>query len=206
MNRPDNPNLNNRNPSNPNALLEQVRTVIRLKHLSFRTEDSYLSTIRRFIIFHGKRHPAALGPDAIRDYLTHLAVEEHVAASTQNVARNAILFLYREVLGIPLPPLVGVAPARRPERLPVVFTRIEVRAILGVLDGTPHLMASLLYGAGLRLMECLRLFTPLQSAANRGGSKTLISKCTRSPFETAKGRRIASPCSPGGWKRRWSSI
>ena len=157
MNRPDNPNPNTLNPGNPNALLEQVRTVIRLKHLSLRTEDSYLSTIRRFIVFHGKRHPAALGPDAIRDYLTYLAVEEHVAASTQNVARNALLFLYREVLGIPLPPLVGVAPARRPERLPVVFTRTEVRAILGALDGTPHLMASLLYGAGLRLMECLRL-------------------------------------------------
>lgn len=155
MNRPDNPDPNNLNPSNPNALLERVRTVIRLKHLSLRTEDSYLSTIRRFIVFHGKRHPAALGPDAIRDYLMHLAVEEHVAASTQNVARNALLFLYREVFGVSLPPLEGVA--RRPERLPVVFTRPEVRAILGALDGTPHLMASLLYGAGLRLMECLRL-------------------------------------------------
>ncbi len=91
-------------PNNPNAFLEHVRTVIRLKHLSIHTEDSYLSTIRRFIVFHGKRHPALLGPEAIRDYLTHLAVEEHVAASTQNVARNALLFLYRDVLGIPLPP------------------------------------------------------------------------------------------------------
>ena len=150
MNRPVSPN-------NPNAFLEQVRTVIRLKHLSLHTEDSYLSTIRRFIVFHGRRHPASLAPDAIRDYLTHLAVEEHVAASTQNVARNALLFLYREVLGVPLPPLEGVAPAKRPERLPVVFTRAEVRTILNALDGTPHLMASLLYGSGLRLMECLRL-------------------------------------------------
>ena len=157
MNRPDHFNPSHSQPNNPNALLEQVRTVIRLKHLSLRTEDSYLSTIRRFIVFHGKRHPASLGPDAIRDYLTHLAVEEHVAASTQNVARNALLFLYREVLGVPLPPLTGVAPARRPERLPVVFTRAEVKAILNALDGTPHLLASLLYGSGLRLMECLRL-------------------------------------------------
>lgn len=122
MNRPDNPNSNTLNPGNPNALLEQVRTVIRLKHLSLRTEDSYLSTIRRFIVFHGKRHPAALGPDAIRDYLTHLAVEEHVAASTQNVARNALVFLYREVLDQPLPPLPGLAP--RPERLPAVSSGI----------------------------------------------------------------------------------
>ena len=143
--------------TSPNALLEHVRTIIRLKHLSIHTEDSYLSTIRRFILFHGKRHPALLGPEAIRDYLTHLAVEEHVAASTQNVARNALLFLYRDVLGIPLPTLEGVAPARRPERLPVVFTRAEVRALLAQMDGTPRLMASLLYGSGLRLMECLRL-------------------------------------------------
>ena len=110
MNHASTPNPGSRNPSNPNALLEQARTVIRLKHLSLRTEESYLSTIRRFIVFHGKRHPASLGPDAIRDSLTHLAVEEHVAASTQNVARNALLFLYHEVLEVPLPPLEGVAP------------------------------------------------------------------------------------------------
>jgi hypothetical protein len=83
-------NPNNNSPNNPNAFLEHVRTVIRLKHLSLHTEDSYLSTIRRFIVFHGRRHPAFLGPDALRDYLTHLAVEGHVAASTQNVARNAL--------------------------------------------------------------------------------------------------------------------
>lgn len=142
---------------NPKAFLEHVRTIIRLKHLSLHTEDTYLSTIRRFIVFHGKRHPAALGPEAVRDYLTHLAVEEHVAASTQNVARNALLFLYREVLGVALSPPEGVAPARRPERLPVVFTPDEVKRLLAQLDRTPHLMASLLYGSGLRLMECLRL-------------------------------------------------
>ncbi len=122
MNRPDTSNPSSPNPSSPNALLEQVHTVIRLKHLSLHTEGSYLSTIRRFIVFHGRRHPASLGPDAIRDYLTHLAVEEHVAASTQNVARNALVFLYREVLDQPLPPLPGLAP--RPERLPAVSSGI----------------------------------------------------------------------------------
>ena len=140
-----------------NAFLEQVRTTLRLKHLSLRTEDSYLSTIRRFIDFHGKKHPATLGPDAVRDYLSHLAVEQHVAASTQNVARNALLFLYREVLGVEMPPVIGVAPARRPERLPAVLTRTEVKAVLSHMEGTSLLMASLLYGAGLRLMDCLRL-------------------------------------------------
>lgn len=140
-----------------NASLEQVRTVLRLKHLSLRTEDSYLSTIRRFIDFHGKKHPATLGPDAVRDYLSYLAVEQHVAASTQNVACNALLFLYREVLGVELPPVTGVAPAKRPERLPTVLTRTDVKAVLSHLQGTNLLMASLLYGAGLRLMDCLRL-------------------------------------------------
>ncbi len=152
-----------------NAFLEQVRTVLRLKHLSIHTEDSYLSTIRRFIDFHGKKHPAQLPPDAVRQYLSHLATEQNVAASTQNVARNALLFLYREVLGGEMPSIIGVEPARRPERLPAVFTRTEVKALLSHMDGTPRLMASLLYGAGLRLSEALRLFTPLQSAANRGG-------------------------------------
>ncbi len=140
-----------------NAFLEQVRTVLRLKHLSLRTEDSYLSTIRRFIEFHGKKHPATLGPEAVRDYLSYLAVEQHVAASTQNVARNALLFLYREVLGTEAPAVTDVAPARRPERLPAVLTRAEVKAVLSHLEGPSLLMASLLYGAGLRLMDCLRL-------------------------------------------------
>ena len=119
MNHASTPNSGSPNPNNPNALLEQVRTVIRLKHLSLRTQDSYLSTICRFIVFHGRRHPASLGPAAIRDYLTHLAIEAHVAASTQNVARNALLFLYREVLEVPLPPLEGVGP-KVPEVSPKV--------------------------------------------------------------------------------------
>ena len=170
----------------PKAFLEHVRTIIRLKHLSLHTEDTYLSTIRRFIVFHGKRHPASLGPEAVRDYLTHLAVEEHVAASTQNVARNALLFLYREVLGIPLSPPEDVAPARRPARLPVVFTPDEVKQLLAHLSGTPLLMASLLYGSGLRLMECLRLrvkdmdFTMRQITIRDGkGQKDRVSMLPR---------------------------
>ncbi len=140
-----------------NAFLEQVRTILRLKHFSLRTEESYLSTIRRFIDFHGKKHPAALGPEAVRDYLSYLAVEQHVAASTQNVARNALQFLYREVLGAEPPSVTDVAPAKRPERLPTVLTHAEVKAVLSHLEGANLLMASLLYGAGLRLMDCLRL-------------------------------------------------
>jgi site-specific recombinase XerD len=173
------------------AFLEEVRDAIRLRHYSLRTEEAYLHRIQQFIHFHGKRHPAGLGAAEVRSYLTHLATEDQVAASTQNVARSAVLFLYRDVLGTPLPPLEGIAPAKRPERLPVVFTRAEVHALLAHLDGTPHLMASLLYGGGLRLMECLRLFTPLLSVANRGASKTLIWRWARSPSATAKARKTA---------------
>ena len=142
----------------PKAFLEHVRTIIRLKHLSLHTEDTYLSTIRRFIVFHGKRHPASLGPEAVRDYLTHLAVEEHVAASTQNVARNALLFLYREVLGIPLSPPEDVAPARRPARLPVVFTPDEVKQLLAHPQRNPSAHGRRFSTApACALMECLRL-------------------------------------------------
>ena len=140
------------------SFLEDARQVARLRHLSIHTETTYLQTIRRFILFHNKRHPAALGAPEIRAYLTHLAVEGNVAASTQNVAFNALLFLYRDVLNIELPADFGaVERAKRPARLPTVFTRAEVRALLAQMNGTPHLMAALLYGAGLRLMECVRL-------------------------------------------------
>ena len=139
------------------AFLTLVRRTLRARQMSLRTEEAYLLRIRQFILFHGKRHPQNLTPDDVRLYLTHLAVEGEVAASTQNVARSALVFLYRVVLDRPLPPLPGLAPAKRPERLPAVFTRAEVKQVLAHLDGTPHLMASLLYGAGLRLMECLRL-------------------------------------------------
>lgn len=143
-------------PEQP-RLLEQVRDLIRLKHYSLRTEEAYLKTIKRFILFHHKRHPQEMGADEIRQYLSHLAVEGHVSASTQNQALSALLFLYRDVLGVELPFIDGLERAKRPVRVPVVLTREETGRILSQLDGVHHLMASLLYGSGLRLMECVRL-------------------------------------------------
>jgi integron integrase len=138
--------------------LEKCRQVIRLKHLSYRTEETYLLTIRRFIAFHGGRtHPKDMGAEEIRAYLSYLAIEGNVAASTQNVAFSALLFLYRDVLHLELPAIEHVERAKRPSRLPEVFTREETRAVLSHMEGTPRLMASLLYGSGLRLMECVRL-------------------------------------------------
>jgi len=137
--------------------LEQVRTVMPLKHLSYKTEQAYLHTIKRFILFHDKRHPAEVGVPEIRAYLAYLATERNVTASTQNTALSALLFLYREVLQQELPFIDQIERARRSTRLPVVFTPVEVQAILVQLQGRHHLMASLLYGAGLRLMECVRL-------------------------------------------------
>jgi integron integrase len=128
-----------------------------LKHYSIRTEQAYLDWIKRFILFHGKRHPENLGSAEVEQFLTHLAVERKVAASTQNQALNAIVFLYTEVLGRELGWLDNVERAKRPRRLPVVLTATEVRALLVRLEGYHWLMASLLYGAGLRLMECVRL-------------------------------------------------
>lgn len=138
-------------------LLDDVRTVARLKHMSLRTEESYLHTIKRYILFHNKRHPAELGVDEIREYLTHLAITENVAASTQNAALCALLFLYRDVLRMELPRIEGIERAQQPVKVPTVFTKAEVRRMLAQLTGMNWLMASLLYGAGLRLMECLRL-------------------------------------------------
>jgi len=137
--------------------LEQARQVIRARRFSIRTETSYLHYMREYLRYHGDRHPARLGAAEIRAYLAHLAVERHVAASTQNVARCALLFLYQEVLAQDLPELGEIVPAQRPERLPVVFTREEVRSLLGRLQGTDRLLASLLYGSGLRLLDALRL-------------------------------------------------
>lgn len=138
-------------------LLDQVKEAARLKHFSLRTEKSYLYYIRNFILFHDKRHPKDMGAPEIRAYLSHLAVEGSVAASTQNVALSALLFLYRQVLEIELPYIDQIERAKLPEGVPVVFTRLEVKAVLANLDGACHLMVSLLYGSGLRLTECLQL-------------------------------------------------
>jgi len=139
------------------SLLDQVHAAIRVRHYSIRTEEAYVQVIRRFILYHGKRHPKEMGVEEIRQYLSHLATDKNVAASTQNVALAALLFLYREVLEIDLPRVEGVERAKRPQRIPTVLTAEEVRRVLSQLTGTHRLMASLLYGAGLRLMECCRL-------------------------------------------------
>lgn len=138
-------------------LLDQVRAAIRVRHYSLRTEKAYVQWIKRFIFFHGKRHPLEMGEAEIGQFLSSLATAAHVSASTQNQALNALLFLYREVLEKPIGYVNGVVRAKRPGRLPVVLTRQEVRVLFGCLEGTEWLMATLLYGAGLRLMECLRL-------------------------------------------------
>ncbi|HIE54494.1 MAG TPA: integron integrase [Chromatiaceae bacterium] len=138
-------------------LLDQVRHRCRVKHYSIRTEKRYVDWIRRFILFHNKRHPSEMGAPEVEAFLTWLAVERNVAPSTQNQALAAILFLYREVLEIELPWLDGVTRAKKPPRLPVVLSESEVKRVLAQLDGTQLLVASLLYGSGLRLMEALRL-------------------------------------------------
>ncbi|MHB1246013.1 MAG: integron integrase [Sulfuriferula sp.] len=138
-------------------LLEQVRDRIRVKHYSIRTETQYLQWIKRFILFHDKRHPRDMAAPEIEAFLTHLAVVGNVSSSTQNQALSALLFLYREVLQMELPWLDNVTRAKRPQRLPVVLTSQEVRAVLGQMSGVYGLMAALLYGTGMRLMECVRL-------------------------------------------------
>jgi integron integrase len=138
-------------------LLDRMRDRIRLKHYSIRTEYAYLDWARRFVLFHGKRHPAKMGSVEVESFLTHLAVHRNVAASTQNQAKSALLFLYREVLQTEVPWLDGVESARRPQRLPVVLTVDEVAALLSSMSGTTGLIARLLYGSGLRLLEAARL-------------------------------------------------
>ena len=141
----------------PPRLLDRVRHKIRLKHYSIRTEKAYVDWVRRYVHFHGLRHPEELGAQAVEAFLTHLAVEGNVAASTQNQAKSALLFLYKEVLGITLPWLDDVVPAKQSRRLPVVLTQTEVARLLGATSGVTGLVTRLLYGAGLRLMEGVRL-------------------------------------------------
>ena len=138
-------------------LLDQVSEVMRFKHYSIRTERTYREWIKRFIFFHGKRHPREMGVEEVGRFLSDLAVTHKVASSTQNQAFNALLFLYREVLHQEFGQLEGVERAKRPQRLPVVLTREEVQRMLAGMSGTHQLMAKLLYGTGMRLMECVRL-------------------------------------------------
>jgi len=141
----------------PKKLLDQVHEVLKLKHYSPRTEESYANWIKRFILFHGKRHPNEMGAAEVEAFLTHLAVEDHVAASTQNQALSALLFLYREVLRKDLDAPITSLRAEKPRHLPTVLSKEETRRVLAQMTGVHGLMARLLYGCGLRLQECIEL-------------------------------------------------
>jgi integron integrase len=146
-------------PADPPRLLDRLRFALRTKHYSYRTEQAYVHWVRRFILHHGKRHPVEMGGSEIEAFLTHLAVEGRVAAGTQTQALCAILFLYKHLLRIDLPHFNAVR-AKRPKRLPVVLSRDEVRQLLAAVEGSRglcRLMTGLMYGSGLRLMECCRL-------------------------------------------------
>ena len=154
-------------PARP-RLLDRVRSAIRARHYSFRTEEAYVGWIRRYILFHDKRHPMEMGEDEINAFLSHLAEDAPVSSSTQTQALSALLFLYRNVLGKHLPNAHRLFRAKRPGRLPTVMSRAEVKRVLGHLDGTPKLVATLLYGTGMRLLECLRLrVKDVEFATNR---------------------------------------
>lgn len=138
-------------------LLDRVRAEIRVRHYSLRTEESYIQWIKRYIFYHHKRHPAEMGAREISDFLSWLATGRNVAASTQNQALSALLFLYKNVLAVDLPWMDDIVRAKRPKRLPVVLAKHEVKAVLATMKGPPGLVAWLMYGTGLRLMEALRL-------------------------------------------------
>jgi integrase len=159
--------------------LDRVRHTVRARHYSRRTEKAYVHWIKRYIFFHDKRHPAEMGAAEVTAFLTGLAVRQRVAASTQNQALNALLFLYREILGVELPWLDDLVRAKRPQHLPTVLTREEVRAVLARLDGVPRVMALLLYGLG---------FGFLNAAACE--SRMSTSRRIRSRSATARAARI----------------
>lgn len=145
------------NEKNQPKILDQLRSAIRVRHYSLSTERTYLHWVRRFILFHQKKHPVLMGAPEVSQFLSHLAEKEKVAASTQNQALCAVIFLYRHVLRVEIGWIDEVQRAKRSRKVPVVFTKEEVKAILSRLDGKKWLMGNLLYGSGLRLMECLRL-------------------------------------------------
>jgi len=162
-------------------LLDRVRVAIRARHYSLRTEEAYVAWIKRYIFFHGKRHPKEMGEPEINAFLSNLAVKRQVSASTQNQALAALLFLYRHVLGKPLPDLAEVVRAKRPRRLPVVLTRAEVRAVIGRMGGTPRLVAILLYGSGCASLSACGYASRTSNSARAGSS-----------FVTRRARGIAS--------------
>jgi integron integrase len=199
----------------PPRLLDQVRARVRRLGLARRTEEAYVGWVRRFILANDKRHPADMGAAEIESFLTGLAVHGNVSASTQNQALSALLFLYKQVLGVELPWLDGISRARKPQRLPVVLTRAEVAALLGELAGTPWLMASLLYGSGLRLMECVRLRvkdvdfgqSELTVRQGKGGKdrRTMLPSTPIAPLQAQldEARRIHQRDLDAGFGRVW---
>ena len=170
-------------PTQP-KLLDRVRAEIRVKHYSIRTEQAYVDWIKRFIVHFDKRHPRDLGATEVEAFLTHLAVEGQVAASTQNQAKSAILFLYREVLAQELPWLDHVERAKPPQRLPVVLTQAEVQALLSRLTDRQWLIASLLYGTGMRVLEVARLRAIKQAARDANLTKPATPNTLRHSFAT----------------------
>jgi len=177
--------------SSASPFLEQVREAIRVRHYSIRTEQAYVEWIRRFILFHGKRHPKDMTEQEVGQFLTDLAVHRHVAPSTQNQALNALVFLYREVLESPLGEIGAVVRAKQQQRLPVVLTRAEVAGVLRRLDGPHWLIGCLLYGSGLRLMECLRLRVKDVDFAYRAIHVSRRERCGQ-PVEQAVDRLIGA--------------
>lgn len=198
---------------NPPKLMDELRAALRARHYSPRTEKAYCQWARRYIHFHGLRHPAEMTEPEINAFLTHLAVEDKVAASTQNQALAAILFLYRHVIFYDIGDLSDVIRARKPVRLPVVLTREEVRAVLAQLEGRERVMASLLYGSGLRLTECLHLrvldidFAKGELTVRNGkGAKdrvTMLPEALKSPLDEqlVHARRVHASDLADGWGR-----
>ncbi|MGP1666122.1 MAG: integron integrase [Rhodanobacter sp.] len=196
-------------------LLEQVRERMRRLGMARRSEEAYVGWIRRFILYHDKRHPTELGAAEVEGFLTSLAVDGKVAASTQNQALSALLFLYKQVLGLELPWLAGVERAKKPQRLPLVLTREEVGALLAEMSGLPWLMGSLLYGTGMRLMECVRLRVKDVDFAcgeilirqGKGGKdrRTMLPKSLRQPLEAqiAEAARIHDRDKAAGFGQVW---
>lgn len=189
-------------PSEPDSslagkprLLDRARVILRANYYSRRTEEVYLGWMRRFILFHGKRHPQEMGGAEVAAFLTDLTVRGAVSASTQNQAFSALLFLYAKVLGQPLGEVEPVVRATRPKKIPVVLTRQEARGLLGQLEGVEWIMASLLYGSGLRLLEMLRLRV---KDVDIGYGQITIAM--------AREARTASPCSRKVWSKRCGGI
>ncbi|MCP1374188.1 integron integrase [Dyella lutea] len=199
----------------PPKLLDQVRDRMRRLHMARRSEEVYVGWVRRFILANGKRHPRDLGATEIERFLTGLAVHGRVSASTQNQALSALLFLYKQVLGLELPWLDGMERAKRPQRVPTVLTRAETQALLAELRGVHWLMGSLLYGTGMRLMECVRLrvkdvdFERHEIVVRQGkGAKdrrTMLPRMLVEPLRTqlAEARRVHERDLASGFGRVW---